>query len=453
MTADPGAQGGRAITCPSCGGTIGIKAAGYTVSVACLYCGTVLDVANDDVRIIAQYHQAVATLDIPLGRRGVLFGVEWEAIGWLERSGAGAVWQEYLLFNPYAGYRWLVNSGGDWQFGVMLTDTPVMRGQEIAQWRGRPYELEDAPIQIATRRVLGEFYWRVRSGDAVDAASFAAGRDTLSCEWSDAETQWTHLVPLDPRQVQAAFAPSGPTGPRAVREVTPGFFARLRSLPFESQDDLVPMFAIGLVASVAALLAMVALAGTGGGFNAQTNVPVDGGTTHAEYGPMTINRPSQMVTVQLATQDFTNKWIDVDVALVDRQSHQAIRASTTIQHYSGSDSDGAWSEGSHEATVHLADVPRGAYNLVVEAQAHSWRGDNAVSTSGDAPAASGDAAATSTLTDAFGRLLTPQEPPLAMALMAETGGLDWALFWTVAGLILVLPTGILLYRVSQGRLT
>lgn len=438
-------SGARAITCPFCGGTIGIKAAGYTVSVACLYCGTVLDVANDDVRVIAEYHQAVARLDIPLGTRGTLFGVEWEVVGWLERSGAGATWQEYLLFNPYAGYRWLVGDDGAWQFGTMLTDTPVMVADTLAQWRGRGFELEDAPIQIVTRRVLGEFYWRVRSGDVVEAASFAASGQTLSCEWNDAETQWTQLIPLGPRQVKAAFAPPG-AGPQPRDAPPQGWFARFSSLPFADPEDLMPMFAIGVIGVLASLLVMVTLGGNGGGIAAQTRVEVDGGTTHGTYGPLTISRPSQMVTLKLAMENFTNAWIDVDLALVERQSHQAIHAGTTIQHYSGSDSDGAWEEGSHSATVEFADVPRGTYDLMIQAQGHSWHDDTQASSSlANDPAA---AAASP-----WG-ITTGQTPPvtvLAMGFSEETGGMDWALFWTVAGLILVLPVGIMLYRLSQGR--
>lgn len=424
----------RAITCPSCGGTIGIKAAGYTVSVACLYCGTVLDVANDDVRIIAEYHQAVARLDIPLGQRGVLQGVEWEAIGWLERSGAGAVWQEYLLFNPYAGYRWLVHSEGEWQFGTMLTERPVMVAQEVAQWRGRDYELDDQPYQIGTRRVLGEFYWRVRSGDVVEAASFEGSDASLSCEWNEAETQWTRLVPLSGRQVRAAFDP--PRGGRPRDDAPQGFFARMwarwADLPFDGNGDLVSMFGVGLVAVLAALVLMAALGGMGAGMTGQMTLTVDGGATHGEYGPLSISRASQMVTVKLAAQEFTNKWIDVDLALVNRQTHQAITAATTIQHYSGTDSDGAWSEGSREAAIHVADVPRGDYNLTIEAKSHTLRGDNSPANVADA--------------------LAPQER-LALGFLAERGGMDWALFWTVAGLILIFPTCIVIYRLSKGRLS
>ena len=55
------------IQCPSCGDTIAIKAAGYTVTVACQYCGSILDVSNLDVRLITEYHEAIRRLPLPLG--------------------------------------------------------------------------------------------------------------------------------------------------------------------------------------------------------------------------------------------------------------------------------------------------------------------------------------------------------------------------------------------------
>jgi hypothetical protein len=163
----------------------------------------------------------------------------------------------------------------------------------------------------------------------------------------------------------------------------------------------------------------------------QMTLNVDGGATRGEYGPLSISRPSQMVTVKLAAQEFTNKWIDVDLALVNRQTHQAITAATTIQQYSGMDPDGAWSQGSRDATTHFADVPRGDYNLTIEAKSHAWRGD-------DSPANVADALA---LRSVWRWASLPR------------GGMDWALFWTVAGLILILPVGIVIYRLSKGRLS
>ena len=50
------------ITCPSCGGTVQVRAAGFSVTLVCEYCGSVLDVANPDVALIEKHSQAAAQL-------------------------------------------------------------------------------------------------------------------------------------------------------------------------------------------------------------------------------------------------------------------------------------------------------------------------------------------------------------------------------------------------------
>lgn len=460
-------QSARAITCPSCGGTIGIKAAGYTVSVACLYCGTVLDVANDDVRVIAEYHQAVAQLDIPLGTRGSLFGVEWEAIGWLERSSMDGPWQEYLLFNPYAGYRWLVLSEGAWQFGTMLTDRPETLSGEYVRWRGNSYELEDEPYRIATRRVLGEFYWRVRAGDQVDAATFARGREQLSCEWNADETQWTQMVPLDGRKVGEAFGPKDKNAPKdkpgtkgkagaksrskAQPAPPPGGYSGWSDRPFSLTGDVRRMLGWGLAALVVILVVMASLSGDRAGMKGTMQVVVDGGSVHGEFGPVEVRRASQMLTVHLDGPALNNEWMDVKLTLVNRVTHQAIPALATLENYNGSDSDGSWTSGDHDATLHLYDVPRGSYNLLIEGQGHSWHDPNAPTTStlvNDALMPAG--LPTPDGANPWGLV---EKPPLRqedLTFTVEDGGMDWPLFWTFAALIMGVPCIILIYRISGG---
>src|SRR6476620_2288983 len=122
----------KALTCPSCGGTVTLRAAGYSVTVACEYCGSILDVATPEVKLITEYQHALEGLAIKLGTRGTLKRVERELFVYLARSEHGTYpWSEYLLFNPYHGYRWLVTDGRGWSFGELLTRTP-----NGASWRG-----------------------------------------------------------------------------------------------------------------------------------------------------------------------------------------------------------------------------------------------------------------------------------------------------------------------------
>lgn len=53
---------------------------------------------------------------IALGTRGKLRGTDFEAIGYMRRAvryyGVDYEWSETLLWNPYHGYRWLLEYGG-----------------------------------------------------------------------------------------------------------------------------------------------------------------------------------------------------------------------------------------------------------------------------------------------------------------------------------------------------
>jgi len=405
----------RAIICPSCGGTIAVKAVGYTVSVACQYCGSVLDVAHPDVKIIAEYHEAAARLDLPLGSRGVLFGAQWEAIGWLARAAGGYGWQEYLLLNPYAGYRWLVESGGEWQFGQMLTarPEPVPGGWG---WAGRRFAPEEGGATITTARVLGEFYWRVRAGDAVDAESFVSeDGQSLSLERTGDEEQWTHLVPVPRRWIDDFTRPQGPdlahpTPERPKPQPRPSWFDRLwRQRPASAENDLWIMAGLALVTVSLAMLVLAWQGAATGSASGRGSVVVDGPVAHLSVGPVTVARPQQFVSVQVATSSFVNQWVDLDYRLVNRATQAALPASATVEFYAGRDSDGDWSEGSHEASTTFSQVPAGQYDLMVEAQAHRWND----------PAQAGFAAA--------------PEPfaieSIDLAFLLEAGGMPWGVWW------------------------
>src|SRR5690349_10172202 len=77
----------KTFSCPSCGGTIGIRALGITVTAVCQSCGALVDVANEQLRLIKKARDNTdADLRIPLGARGTLLGNEWEVIGYTQRS-------------------------------------------------------------------------------------------------------------------------------------------------------------------------------------------------------------------------------------------------------------------------------------------------------------------------------------------------------------------------------
>ena len=97
--------------CPACGGPITLKGFGAIERVVCPYCGSELTPEESGaLRLLQAVQRQRRPSALPLQARGTLDGVQWEVIGivWRECRVDGIVypWQEFLLFNPYKGYRW-----------------------------------------------------------------------------------------------------------------------------------------------------------------------------------------------------------------------------------------------------------------------------------------------------------------------------------------------------------
>jgi hypothetical protein len=383
---------GRKFDCPGCGGSLEIRAAGYTTTVACRYCGSVIDVASPDATLIKQYHEAMADLAIPLGTRGTIAGVEWEAIGWQSRSaGQGqdkASWDEFLLFNPYAGYRWLVLDDGEWSFGRALESLPELGSDDVARWQGETWEVEDDPAEMVTTRVVGEFYWRVRVDETVTGRTFWSGNRQLSCEQNHNEVNWTALDPIDGDDVAKAFrlaadrpgdsggggfgrkgVSSGGGAQRLAGDQVPDDFA---TKPFMPPPFVRWTFVAALFAAALVFITLAVLGGHGKPATGALSVVAEGPERTITIGPIEAKRTWQAVTIDASAETFDNKWVELDYALVDRATHQAIETGDTVEHYSGTDSDGSWTEGSYSSSTLIARVPRGTYDLVVTASAHAW---------------------------------------------------------------------------------
>ena len=365
-TAPPAAPAAavKALTCPACGGTIELKAAGYTVTVACLYCGSLLDVANPDVRLITEYHEAAAQLEIPLGTRGTLDGVEWEAIGYLRRSEGGSYpWEEYLLFNPYQGYRWLITNGRGWSFAEQLTRTPTWERGNVAL-DGQSYEPFFADGTAQVDYVLGEFYWRVKAGEEVKTDDYVRPGWMLSREANDQEVSWSLSRWLEPQEIKAAFGVEPPRRPWPPLPHQPSpYGARLK------RRTLMAALAVGF-------LLLLAILFSGGSTLLKADLPLtlDRMTHTATLGPVTVDRAYQLVAIEARVPRLDNAWVDLDYALVDRATQASWNAYGAAERYSGRDSDGAWSEGSRGTTVKLATVPAGTYDLVVDYAGNRWGG-------------------------------------------------------------------------------
>jgi hypothetical protein len=148
---------------------------------------------------------------LELGSKNKFRGETWQVLGFMVRSDASGeyTWSEYLLFNPYQGFRWLTEAQGHWNFLHMTRHRPTSALGTTISWGGHRYRLF-LKGQARVKFVLGEFYWRVKVGDVVNVRDYIAPPDILSCEDDDVEEIWSAGTYVEPEDVEKAFRPLGP---------------------------------------------------------------------------------------------------------------------------------------------------------------------------------------------------------------------------------------------------
>ncbi|OYY94568.1 MAG: hypothetical protein B7Y41_07005 [Hydrogenophilales bacterium 28-61-23] len=368
-TAPPAAPPGkpRLLDCPVCGGAITLRAVGHSVNVACMQCNSLLDVALEEVKILKKAHEKQRDLSIPLGARGKLDGIEWEAVGYQERSsGSGSdryVWDETLLFNPYHGFRFLAQAQGHWSlYRVIKSGTALPAGTRFARFFSG---------QTQTDYVLGEFYWRARMGDQVHVTDSISPPYVMSTEKNGEEINVSLGAYLAREEVAAAFG------------LDPGKLPRLQGIAPNQPSP----FAARVPGVLRASLLAVALA-TGiqlvQAYSAKNQVVHNEHltvttTTRDEARvtmPFELEPPQANVCLESAAI-LDNNWAELSVTLVDASSQERRSLNQGMESYSGVDSGEAWREGDNIANDCFPAVPGGQYRLIFNAEAGAlgWGAD------------------------------------------------------------------------------
>ncbi len=358
----------KSFNCPNCGAPVVIRGLGTALSVVCGSCHSVLD-AKDPNFAVLQRFQAAERIQplIPLGTRGKVRGDPYEVIGFQVRTitaeGVDYSWDEYLLFNPYKGFRYLIQYQGHWNDVTVLRTLPEVNmggPRPVAKVLGQTFRHFQSS-QARTTYVLGEFPWRVQVGGETTACNdFVAPPRMLSSETTGSETTWSLGEYITGRQVWDAFQlPGSPPRPVGVYENQPSpYGANLKEVWL-----VCGAFLLGL-----ALVAMLFTT-----FARRDEV------FHGNYSfaPRTGGEPSFITdyfelkgrtsNVELATRtDLSNNWAYFNYALINADTGQAYDFGREVSYYFGSDSDGAWTEGGQSDTAVVPAVSSGRYYLRVE---------------------------------------------------------------------------------------
>ncbi|MEI8379704.1 MAG: DUF4178 domain-containing protein [Planctomycetota bacterium] len=198
------------INCPQCAGPLNLHAPDETKRVCCPNCHSLLDCNRGRLEYL-QTLKFKVTPQIPLGTTGTLDGVKYTVIGFMCRyvieERIEYSWTEYLLYNPQSGFRWLICNKKHWSIAESITCGATPESNQVT-FQGTRCRLYDRGIAYV-KYVVGEFYWRVNTGDRVHSEDYIAPPFMLSFEKSTSAAGNELVVSqskyLDVDTLEAAF--------------------------------------------------------------------------------------------------------------------------------------------------------------------------------------------------------------------------------------------------------
>ena len=366
----------QALACPNCGAAIELRTMGHAFTVACASCGSVLDARDPSLAVLQEAQQRAGRVQplIPLGTRGTLHGDPWEAVGFMQRTitveGTDYSWREYVLFNPYKGFRYLTEYDGHWNDVITLKTLPT-EGRKGSRPVARVHDETFRHFQTARARttfVLGEFPWEVRVGDTAETRDFIAPPRMLSAEQTGSEVTWSLGTYTPGAKLWQAFKLPG-RAPRAR-----GTFANQPS-PHTGAGGMLAMFV--MLASL--LVAMMVL-------NFSTAERRQVHDRRYSFSPSGTGEPAAFVTdvfelggrtsnVEIVTEaNLNNAWLYLDFALINEETGEARDFGREISYYHGVEDGESWSEGSTRDRAVISSVPPGRWYLRVAQDGDPARG-------------------------------------------------------------------------------
>ncbi|HMS38894.1 MAG TPA: DUF4178 domain-containing protein [Pyrinomonadaceae bacterium] len=356
----------KGMGCPNCGGALTLTAPDKAERVTCPYCNSLLDVNKGNLswlKSLAPKPDAPQFV-LPIGAEGTFKdNTKFKVIGAVVRSvtveGIQYFWHEYLLYNPMIGFRWLTHSDNHWSFVEPINPADVVSVGTSISFNGQNFRIfQDAPATV--QFVQGEFYWRVEQGETVRAIDFVNAPLMLSQEITNNEMNWSAGVYMTNAEIEKAFNITDLPKPWSVapnQPFTGGFYIKygfaMLALLF-----IVAIFMLPFSSSSTVLNETVTLQPTTSVTTPQTVFSKQFELKGMRNVRITANAP------------VSNAYAGLDIDLINEQSQEVESVNVPIEYYSGSDSDGAWTEGSTTQDATLSALPAGKYTLKV---AGTWQ--------------------------------------------------------------------------------
>jgi Zn finger protein HypA/HybF involved in hydrogenase expression len=418
------------LACSQCGGPLTLVAPDQTERVICPQCGASHDVNEGNLRYLKTLKKHGPQPRIALGSNGTVGGEAYVIAGYMQRSVSfdkKYFWNEYLLFAPRTkSFAWLVDDSDHWSFVLPMTAGDVEDGQpggaatRITS-QGKTFAIfQDSVATVES--VIGEFYWKVETGEKARAVDYIAPPEGITKEISDTasshEVNYSLARYMPPEEVESAFNVTGlprpstlgtlqPLPPRAGCGALGGMWAAFvilfllaslllsKSLP--NRDVLADSYHLDQYAasgdqtttgaapsSTSANGSQTAGGDWSGGTGTSptttdtssqttTTTAPSGSSDRSEVSAVIFSKPfvvegGHNLVVRASTQ-LSETWLHIDGNLFNEESGLVEPFQMQLEHYEGVEDGEKWTEGSLNESKTFGTLKPGTYSLRLE----TWR--------------------------------------------------------------------------------
>jgi hypothetical protein len=347
------------LRCADCGAPLEIKHEGI-LAVACARCGAVTDAETQKLLSALKSAHRI-TPKIPLGAIGKFRGEKLEVIGFMQRymtaEGQRYDWREYLLARvDKPGYRWLTEYDGHWNIADVIGDMAKGPGRVDTIYQGKTFR----HFQTYLARVdfvVGEFTWRVKTGEKTHLTDYIAPPKMLSNEQMASEISWSLSEYVKAGEIARAF------NLKVALPRPKGIYANQPS-PWKARSR--PALKTALYFFIAAFVLQLVFRITfSSPVYVRENFQLLKESETRISSPFTITKPVSLRVVGEAS-GLENSWVELGLWLVNEQDGDARAGTTELSYYSGQDSDGYWVENDQRKALVFRDIPAGTWRLMVE---------------------------------------------------------------------------------------
>jgi hypothetical protein len=414
----------KGFKCPNCGGPVNLELPGKSVTVRCPKCSSILEPDHEVLKLRDKYNEQFPHRQwIPIGTEGMLNGIRFKCVGMVVRGDDdGGVWSEYLLFNPYHGYRYLVESSGHW---TLIEQVPGLGFDKSGRpgWYGPTGQIRLAGKKLqyfthyraTVKNIIGEFPWQATIGETNEVTEYINPPYQASCEnvsqYFDKQGSLVDVYALLAKEQQNAGADDEDEDDLDVGDIIDKYNLSRRvtesnwsigeyKYPEEIQasfklKEMPPKYGFGmcepnpmraryLVSLAITGLLFLATCGTCSVASGRAEEKVlfdkpitlntaefelkkEGTTDYLEFNfePGTIELNKDTNVEFDFRGNLNQEWVSLNVFMINEQTGRGFIYDAELSHYFGGSGDDSWSEGGNSTDFTTQKMPPGQYYVFV----------------------------------------------------------------------------------------